>query len=251
MKYYVKKWNSNKTTQEPKIKFVNGRHAAGSANGTAEAVRARRRSGRTRRSSESSARPGRKEVKAIDAVLQGRGPRVSSPARRAARRLPIGQTDGNRRGYFFRTVPNDCGPGADGRPTTSTASSSRSGSTSSTTRRPTAGSRQLRPDEAEGQGRHRHAGLDQPERVGLLVQDREDSAQHADHLHPMAARPAGPGLRPAAEGRGQGQHQAVRLGWSLRSAWCLEDHGLVRLVLPDQPGGRGRQGVHQGPQGRR
>ena len=119
----------------------------------------------------------------------------------------------------------------------------RSGCTSSTTRRPT---RRVWPNgvqkilKASGVSVTRDS-ISQTG-LGLLVKDREDPEQHPGHLHPVAARPAGSGLRAAAEGRGQVEHQAVRLGRSVR-ARRLEDHRLVRLGLPVQLRRSGRQGV--------
>ena len=174
----------------------------------------RRRSGRTRRSSAVVGPAGSQEVVGHDAGSQGRGPRL---------RLRLGDAHAyrltptaTRRGYFFRTVPNDDVQARRWRLHHRASSSSKrvyiiDDQETYSMASPTAVQTQLK---AKGVTVSRD-GVSQ-QHSDFSSADQQDPAQHAARLHPMAAAPQGPGLRPADQGRGQGQHQAVRLRRSLR-----------------------------------
>ena len=235
-KYYVKRWNAQKANKNKQIKVVPGDTQLGVD--TAFAVKVAKSFASNSKLLGVVGPAGSQEVVASTSSYKGGGLGfVSGSATRTT--LTDGHTDGNRRGFFFRMVPNDGAQAPivanwmtkklkwkrvyiiDDQETYSQGLANGVGKI------------------LERPWRQGHPRLDQPDRLGLLVQDREDPEQHAGHLHPVAARPAGPGLRAAAEGRGQGPHQAVRLGRPVRPG-RLEDRGLVRLGLPVQPERSGR-----------
>ena len=139
-------------------------------------------------------------------------------------------TDGTRKGYFFRVVPND---GVQG---------------------PTVGKYIVNTlkannvyiiddQETYSQGLANTVSAYLKAR-GVSV-DRDSISQQASdfssaiakipgdvavRLHPLAAIGAGSGVRTAAQG-GRQEREAVRLGRPLRSV-DVQDRGLVRLVLP-------------------
>ena len=230
-KYYVKRWNAQKANKNKQIKVISGDTQLGVD--TAFAVKVAKSFASNSKLLGVVGPAGSQEVVASTSSYKRAGlGYVSGSATRTT--LTDGHTDGNRRGYFFRTVPND---------------GAQAPVVANWMTKKLKWKRVYIIDDQEtySQGladgvqkilarprRQGHPRLDQPERLGLLVQDREDPEQHPGDLHPVAARAAGSDLRPAAQGRGQGQDQAVRLGRPVRPG-CLEDRRLVRLGLPVQP----------------
>ena len=149
--------------------------------------RSRSRSRPTRRCSRSSGRPAaRKSSRRRRPTGAAGSGWVSGSATRVS--LTDGVTDGvNRRGFFFRTVPND---GVQG-PTVANYIQQAGGQERLHHRRPGGllpGPRRQRAGDPEGQGRRVTRDSVSQDGVGLLVADREDPGQHAGRLHPVAAR---------------------------------------------------------------
>ena len=103
-KYYVKRWNAQKANKHRKIKVVNGDTQLGVD--TAFAVKVAQSFASNSKLLGVVGPAGSQEVVASTSAYKGgRLGFVSGSATRTT--LTDGHTDGNRRGYFFRTVPND------------------------------------------------------------------------------------------------------------------------------------------------
>src|SRR5215212_7067495 len=130
-------------------------------------------------------------------------------------------TDGSRKGYFFRTVPNDDhqGPpsGRDRRP---------GGVWPGALRHRRAASEERWSDRSAGIGR---SGA----HVRLLVARSPDPFECSGRLHALAATAEGAGVRAPAPQRGQ-KRDHVRIGRHVR-ARSLHDPGLVHVLLPGRP----------------
>ena len=104
-KYYVKRWNAQKANKNKQIKVVPGDTQLGVTTPRSPSG-SRSRSPRTRSCSASSAPPAARRSSRPRPAYKGGGLGfVSGSATRTT--LTDGHTDGNRRGYFFRTVPSD------------------------------------------------------------------------------------------------------------------------------------------------
>jgi branched-chain amino acid transport system substrate-binding protein len=107
-KYYVKRWNAQKGNRNKQIKIVPGDTQLG--NDTAFAVRVAKSFASNSKVLGVVGPAGSQEVVAsTSAYKAGRLGFVSGSASRTS--LTDGHTDGNRRGYFFRVVPNDAAQG--------------------------------------------------------------------------------------------------------------------------------------------
>jgi branched-chain amino acid transport system substrate-binding protein len=107
-KYYVKRWNAQKANRNKQIKIVPGDTQLG--NDTAFAVRVAKSFASNSKVLGVVGPAGSQEVVAsTSAYKAGRLGFVSGSASRTS--LTDGHTDGNRRGYFFRVVPNDAAQG--------------------------------------------------------------------------------------------------------------------------------------------
>jgi branched-chain amino acid transport system substrate-binding protein len=103
-KYYVKRWNAKKANRNKKIRMISGDTQLGVD--TAFAVRVAKSFASNSKVLGLVGPAGSQEVVASTSALKGgRLGFVSGSATRTT--LTDGRTDGNRRGYFFRTVPND------------------------------------------------------------------------------------------------------------------------------------------------
>jgi branched-chain amino acid transport system substrate-binding protein len=103
-KYFVKRWNAQKAHAHRKIKVVNGDTQLGVD--TAFAVKVAQSFKSNSKLLGVVGPAGSQEVVASTSAYKGGGLGfVSGSATRTT--LTDGHTDGNRRGYFFRTVPND------------------------------------------------------------------------------------------------------------------------------------------------
>jgi branched-chain amino acid transport system substrate-binding protein len=103
-KYYVKRWNAQKANKNKQIKVVSGDTQLG--NDTAFAVKVAKSFASNSKVLGIVGPAGSQEVVASTSSYKGGGLGfVSGSATRTT--LTDGHTDGNRRGYFFRTVPND------------------------------------------------------------------------------------------------------------------------------------------------
>ena len=103
-KYYVKRWNAQKANKNKQIKVVPGDTQLG--NDTAFAVRVAKSFASNSKLLGVVGPAGSQEVVASTSALKGgKLGFVSGSATRTT--LTDGHTDGNRRGYFFRTVPSD------------------------------------------------------------------------------------------------------------------------------------------------
>ena len=103
-KFFVKRWNAQKANKNRKIKVVNGDTQLGVD--TAFAVRVAQSFASNSKLLGVVGPAGSQEVVASTSAYKGGGLGfVSGSATRVS--LTDGHTDGNRRGYFFRTVPND------------------------------------------------------------------------------------------------------------------------------------------------
>jgi len=104
VQYYVKKWNANKANKNQRIKVVQGDTQLGVD--TAFAVRVAKAFGSNSKILGVVGPAGSQEVVASTSSYKGAGLAfVSGSASRTT--LTDGHTDGNRRGYFYRVVPND------------------------------------------------------------------------------------------------------------------------------------------------
>jgi len=104
VQYYVKKWNANKANKKQKIKIVQGDTQLGVD--TAFAVRVAKSFGSNSKVLGVVGPAGSQEVVASTSSYKGAGLAfVSGSASRTT--LTDGHTDGNRRGFFYRVVPND------------------------------------------------------------------------------------------------------------------------------------------------
>ena len=237
--FYVKNFNALKANAKRKIAIVQGDTQLGVD--TAFAVKVAQSFASNPKVLGVVGLAGSQENAAATSVLQGGGLGwISGSATRVS--LTDGRTDGvNRQGFFFRSVPND---GIQG-PTVANYIRLKIKATKRLHhRRPgvvLAGARRQRPGEPQGSRPHRDPRLRQPGHHGLLLADREDPEQHGSHLHPVAALASGPGVRAAAQGRRQ-EHHAVRLRRAVRPV-DVEDHGLLRLVLPGRHRVRRREGL--------
>ena len=107
-KYFVKRWNAQKANRNKQIKVVPGDTQLG--NDTAFAVRVAKSFASNSKVLGVVGPAGSQEVVAsTSAYKAGRLGFVSGSASRTS--LTDGHTDGNRRGYFFRVVPNDAAQG--------------------------------------------------------------------------------------------------------------------------------------------
>jgi branched-chain amino acid transport system substrate-binding protein len=103
-KYFVKRWNKQKANRHRKIKVLNGDTQLGVD--TAFAVKVAQSYASNSKVLGVVGPAGSQEVVASTSAYKGgRLGFVSGSATRVT--LTDGHTDGNRRGYFFRTVPND------------------------------------------------------------------------------------------------------------------------------------------------
>jgi branched-chain amino acid transport system substrate-binding protein len=103
-KYFVKRWNAQKANKHRKIAVVNGDTQLGVD--TAFAVKVAKSFASKSKLLGVVGPAGSQEVVASTSGYKGGGLGfVSGSATRVS--LTDGHTDGNRRGYFFRTVPND------------------------------------------------------------------------------------------------------------------------------------------------
>ena len=103
-KYYVKRWNAQKANKNKQIKVVPGDTQLG--NDTAFAVRVAKSFASNSKLLGVVGPAGSQEVVASTSAYKGgKLGFVSGSATRTT--LTDGHTDGNRRGYFFRIVPND------------------------------------------------------------------------------------------------------------------------------------------------
>ena len=103
-KYYVKRWNAQKANRNKKIKMISGDTQLGVD--TAFAVRVAKSFASNSKVLGVVGPAGSQEVVASTSAYKGgKLGFVSGSATRTT--LTDGHTDGNRRGYFFRTVPND------------------------------------------------------------------------------------------------------------------------------------------------
>ena len=108
VKYYVKRWNAQKANAKKKIKIVQGDTQLGVD--TAFAVKVAKSFASNSKLLGVVGPAGSQEVVAsTTAYKQGGLGFVSGSASRTT--LTDGHTDGNRRGYFYRTVPNDAAQG--------------------------------------------------------------------------------------------------------------------------------------------
>jgi branched-chain amino acid transport system substrate-binding protein len=108
VKYYVKRWNAQKANAKKKIKIVQGDTQLGVD--TAFAVKVAKSFASNSKVLGVVGPAGSQEVVASTSGYKGGGLGfVSGSASRTS--LTDGHTDGNRRGYFFRTVPNDAAQG--------------------------------------------------------------------------------------------------------------------------------------------
>jgi branched-chain amino acid transport system substrate-binding protein len=107
-KYYVKRWNAQKANRNKQIKVVPGDTQLG--NDTAFAVRVAKSFASNSKLLGVVGPAGSQEVVASTSAYKGgKLGFVSGSASRTS--LTDGHTDGNRRGYFFRTVPSDAAQG--------------------------------------------------------------------------------------------------------------------------------------------
>src|SRR3954464_12546995 len=107
-KYYVKRWNAQKANRNKQIKVVPGDTQLG--NDTAFAVRVAKSFASNSKLLGVVGPAGSQEVVASTSAYKGgKLGFVSGSATRTT--LTDGHTDGNRRGYFFRTVPSDAAQG--------------------------------------------------------------------------------------------------------------------------------------------
>jgi branched-chain amino acid transport system substrate-binding protein len=107
-KYYVKRWNAQRANKNKQIKVVPGDTQLG--NDTAFAVRVAKSFASNSKLLGVVGPAGSQEVVAVTSALKGGGlGYVSGSASRTS--LTDGHTDGNRRGYFYRTVPSDAAQG--------------------------------------------------------------------------------------------------------------------------------------------
>ena len=107
-KYYVKRWNAQKANRNKQIKVVPGDTQLG--NDTAFAVRVAKSFASNSKVLGVVGPAGSQEVVASTSGYKRGGLGfVSGSASRTS--LTDGHTDGNRRGYFFRVVPNDAAQG--------------------------------------------------------------------------------------------------------------------------------------------
>jgi len=107
-KYYVKRWNAQKGNKNKQIKIVAGDTQLGVD--TAFAVKAAKSFASNSKLLGVVGPAGSQEVVASTSAYKGGGLGfVSGSASRTS--LTDGHTDGNRRGYFYRVVPNDAAQG--------------------------------------------------------------------------------------------------------------------------------------------
>jgi branched-chain amino acid transport system substrate-binding protein len=107
-KYFVKRWNAQKANRNKQIKVVNGDTQLGVD--TAFAVKVAKAFASNSKVLGVIGPAGSQEVVASTSALKGGGLGfVSGSASRTT--LTDGHTDGNRRGYFYRTVPSDAAQG--------------------------------------------------------------------------------------------------------------------------------------------
>jgi branched-chain amino acid transport system substrate-binding protein len=107
-KYFVKRWNKQKANKHRQIKIVPGDTQLGGD--TAVAVRVAKSFASNSKILGVVGPAGSQEVVASTSTYKGAGLGfVSGSATRTT--LTDGHTDGNRRGYFFRTVPSDAAQG--------------------------------------------------------------------------------------------------------------------------------------------
>jgi branched-chain amino acid transport system substrate-binding protein len=107
-KFFVKRWNAQKANRNKQIKIVNGDTQLGVD--TAFAVKVAKAFASNSKVLGVIGPAGSQEVVAVTSALKGGGlGYVSGSASRTT--LTDGHTDGNRRGYFYRTVPSDAAQG--------------------------------------------------------------------------------------------------------------------------------------------
>jgi branched-chain amino acid transport system substrate-binding protein len=107
-KYYVKRWNAQRANRNKRIRIVDGDTQLGVD--TAFAVKVAKAFASNSKVLGVIGPAGSQEIVAVTSALKGGGLGfVSGSASRTS--LTDGHTDGNRRGYFYRTVPNDAAQG--------------------------------------------------------------------------------------------------------------------------------------------
>jgi branched-chain amino acid transport system substrate-binding protein len=107
-KYYVKRWNAQKANKNKRIRVIDGDTQLGGD--TAIAVRVAKSFASNSKVLGVVGPAGSQEIVASTSAYKGGGLGfVSGSASRTS--LTDGHTDGNRRGYFYRTVPNDAAQG--------------------------------------------------------------------------------------------------------------------------------------------
>jgi branched-chain amino acid transport system substrate-binding protein len=107
-KYYVKRWNAQRANRNKRIRVVDGDTQLGVD--TAFAVKVAKAFASNSKVLGVIGPAGSQEIVAVTSALKGGGLGfVSGSASRTS--LTDGHTDGNRRGYFYRTVPNDAAQG--------------------------------------------------------------------------------------------------------------------------------------------
>jgi branched-chain amino acid transport system substrate-binding protein len=107
-KFYVKRWNAQKANKNKQIKVVDGDTQLGVD--TSFAVKVAKSFASNSKVLGVVGPAGSQEVAAVTSALKGGGlGYVSGSASRTS--LTDGHTDGNRRGYFYRTVPSDAAQG--------------------------------------------------------------------------------------------------------------------------------------------
>ena len=188
---------------------------------------------RTRRSSASSARPAARRCRSRRRRSRAAGSAfVSGSATRTSL-----TTDGTRRGYFFRVVPNDDQQGPQRRELHPRRRCARRAGRRSWTRRTRYSTGPSDTVQRILSARERERAARVGERGRRRPTSRRSSARIPANTQvvyvPWQLAPEGPALRPAAP-RGRQDGEAVRLGRALRPGH-LQDPGLVRLVLPDRP----------------
>ena len=229
-KYYVKRWNAQKANKNKQIKIVPGDTQLG--NDTAFAVKVAKSFASNSKLLGVVGPAGSQEVVASTSAYKGgRLGFVSGSATRVS--LTDGHTDGNRRGYFFRVVPND-GVQA---PVVANWMPKKL--------------KWKRVYIIDDQETYSQGLADGVRKIlssrGVKVTRDSISQQDSDFSSKIAKIPSNTQgiyipwqLAPQAQAFGQQlkaagkRHQAVRLGRPVR-AGCLEDRRLVRLVLPVRP----------------
>ena len=245
--FFVNNWNKLKANKNRKIKLIQGDTQLGV--NTSFAVSVAQSFASNSKVLAVVGPAGSQEVVASTSAYKSGGLGfVSGSATRVS--LADGVTDGNRVGYFYRTVPND----AIQAPTVANYIIKKLNAT-----------RVYIIDDQETYSQGLADGVQALLRAKGVTVTRDSISQQASDFSsniakipgntqvvyiPWQLAPAGPDLRAAAQGGRQGRHHDVRIGRPVRPGH-VEDHRFVRLVLPGRHLGRGRQGVSERAQRRR